>query len=65
MDKITLAEARRCNKNIPDSVQPTAHVHYRERVLDIADDLPKFSDVPEAFGGTGKRVERDGTPIEE
>ncbi|HEY8519205.1 MAG TPA: GFA family protein [Gammaproteobacteria bacterium] len=36
---------------------PTMHVHYRERLLDARDDLPKFSDLPIELGGTGELVE--------
>lgn len=35
---------------------PTLHVNYGERVLAIRDGLPKFSDFPENFGGTGKTL---------
>jgi hypothetical protein len=39
---------------IPDlAFAPTLHVYYSEKVLRIADGLPKFADFPEAFGGTG------------
>ena len=31
--------------------QPTAHVQYLHRVMDMKDDLPKFRDFPEGFGG--------------
>ena len=40
------------------------HVHYQERVLDIADDLPKFANLPEMFGGTGEMMQSDGTLME-
>ena len=36
--------------------RPQAHVHYAARVLDIADGLPKFADLPEEAGGTGQMV---------
>lgn len=32
---------------------PGVHVHYAENVLPIADDLPRFKDVPEPMGGSG------------
>lgn len=32
---------------------PALHLHYAERVMDIADGLPKFADFPERLGGTG------------
>jgi hypothetical protein len=49
---------------MPDALKPTFHCWYKERVLNISDDLPKFSDTPEVFGGTGKMMNSDGTPIE-
>ena len=39
-------------------------MHYQERVLDIADDLPKFANLPEMFGGTGEMMQSDGTLME-
>jgi hypothetical protein len=42
---------------IPDlSFQPQVHIHYGEKVLSIPDGLPKFKDVPEAFGGSGAQL---------
>jgi hypothetical protein len=35
---------------------PELHVHYGETVLPIRDGLPKFRDMPEAFGGSGDIV---------
>jgi len=32
---------------------PAVHVHYRERVLSIADGKPKFNDMPAEMGGSG------------
>ena len=37
--------------------QPTLHVHYQERVLDMRDGLPKFADQPKAFGGSGELID--------
>ena len=37
--------------------EPGFHIFYDERVLDLHDDLPKYADVPEAFGGTGTMVD--------
>ena len=34
--------------------QPAAHIHYGERVIDFNDGLPKFMDVPEDAGGSGR-----------
>lgn len=36
--------------------KPSLHVHYSESVLPIKDGLPKFKDVPEAFGGSGEQL---------
>jgi hypothetical protein len=33
---------------------PELHVRYRERVLRIHDGLPKYSDLPTEFGGSGE-----------
>tara|TARA_B100000700_G_scaffold158836_1_gene176040 strand:- start:85 stop:552 length:468 start_codon:yes stop_codon:yes gene_type:complete len=35
---------------------PDFHIFYDERVIDIADGLPKFNDLPETFGGSGNQV---------
>ncbi len=37
--------------------EPASHIFYSERVMDFADDLPKFADMPERMGGSGERVE--------
>ena len=37
--------------------EPAFHIFYEERVMDVGDGLPKFVDVPEQFGGSGKTVE--------
>jgi len=36
--------------------QPQVHIHYGEKVLALHDGLPKFKDVPEAFGGSGEQL---------
>ncbi len=36
---------------------PTLHINYGERVLPIADGLPKFRDMPERSGGSGVLVD--------
>ena len=42
---------------IPDlQFVPTHHVHYGEAVLPIRDGLPKFNDLPTAYGGSGEMV---------
>ncbi len=43
--------------SIPDLVfEPTLHTHYSEKVLTIADGLPKFNDFDPQLGGTGEMV---------
>jgi hypothetical protein len=39
------------------------HAYYKDRLVDMTDDLPKFADFPEAFGGSGKMLNSDGTPV--
>lgn len=36
---------------------PEAHVHYAKRIIDMADGLPKFKDMPEQAGGSGAMIE--------
>lgn len=35
---------------------PAAHVHYAARTINIADDLPKFADLPAQAGGSGRMI---------
>ena len=37
--------------------EPSHHCFYGERVLDVADGLPKYEDLPEPLGGSGKRID--------
>ena len=37
--------------------EPTFHCFYGEGVLHVADGLPKYEDLPENLGGSGKRLE--------
>lgn len=37
-----------------DWFQPEAHLWWSERLVDVADDLPKFLDFPAPFGGSGR-----------
>jgi hypothetical protein len=37
--------------------QPTAHVNYGERVIDMPDGLPKYRDMPERAGGSGVLID--------
>ena len=39
------------------SYQPAIHIHYGERVMDINDGLPKFTDVPAEAGGSGAMMD--------
>lgn len=36
--------------------EPAAHVNYGERIIDMRDGLPKFRDMPEGAGGSGKMM---------
>ena len=40
--------------------EPEMHLFYAERVVDFNDGLPKFVDMPEAHGGSGKMISEDG-----
>ena len=35
---------------------PTLHVHCKDAVLSVKDDLPRFADLPAEFGGSGETV---------
>lgn len=39
------------------SFAPQAHVYYAERMIDMADGLPKFKDMPEEAGGSGEMMD--------
>jgi hypothetical protein len=41
---------------LPDALKAQIHIFYADRVVDVADDLPKFKDLPEPFGGSGELV---------
>ena len=41
--------------------KPTFHIFYEERVMDVSDGLPKYVDLPEPFGGSGKTVGEPAT----
>lgn len=34
--------------------QPSGHVNYAERVMDVCDGLPKYRDMPDRAGGSGE-----------
>ena len=43
---------------VPDlKHEPTLHVHYATRTIDVKDGLPKFKDMPTDFGGSGDTIE--------
>ncbi len=42
--------------------EPAFHIFYEERVMNVNDGLPKFVDLPEPLGGSGKTVEESGSP---
>ena len=70
LDILGTSEIRRCGrtKKHPEDddrfLKPAFHCWYSERLYDVDDELPKFSDSAEAFGGTGKMLNNDGTPKE-
>lgn len=35
---------------------PAMHVHYQERLMDVPDTLPRFSDLPGESGGSGETL---------
>jgi len=37
---------------VPAEYAPVMHIFYRERVVDVKDNLPKYMGAPPAFGGT-------------
>ncbi len=37
-----------------DWFEPSMHIYYEERVVDIDDALPKYLDVPNEFNGSGR-----------
>mmetsp|Transcript_18820 Transcript_18820/g.47053 ORF Transcript_18820/g.47053 Transcript_18820/m.47053 type:complete len:96 (-) Transcript_18820:799-1086(-) len=39
-----------------EGFKPDMHIWYEQRVMDIVDGLPKFKDVPGAFGGSDETV---------
>lgn len=39
-----------------DWFSPSMHMQWEERVIDVADELPKFLDYPKELGGTGRTV---------
>jgi hypothetical protein len=42
---------------IPDlPFEPKLHVHYGEKVVSLRDGLPKFENVPQEMGGSGKTM---------
>ena len=39
-----------------DWFQPSMHLFYEESGIEVSDKLPKYLDMPEAFGGSGKTL---------
>jgi hypothetical protein len=64
MDIVAHPEIVRCLGEVPESMKASFHSWYSERVIDVSDDLPKFSDSPDDFGGSGKMLNSDGSLIE-
>ncbi len=52
-------------KDLPERVKPAMHCFYKDRLMDISDDLPKYADFPVAFGGSGKMLNSDGSAVAE
>ncbi len=40
--------------------EPTMHLFYDERVMDVSDGIPKFRNAPEGLGGSGEVVDDGG-----
>ena len=36
--------------------EPTMHLYYKDKTISIKDGLPKFSDFPTEFGGSGEML---------
>jgi hypothetical protein len=47
---------RVCGHSANFEIQPDLHINYAETVLPMRDGLPKFKDVPAAFGGSGEQM---------
>jgi hypothetical protein len=62
LDVVATSEIKRCyGGSLPDeSLTPSMHCWYRERVYDVADGLPKFAGMP----GASPLLNTDGTPVE-
>jgi len=54
----------KCNDGqLPTELEPTVHLYYEMRVKDVFDDLPKFSDFPAEFGGSGVMLDNQGNTV--
>jgi hypothetical protein len=51
------------SSKLPADLMPTVHVNYENRTLDSHDDLPKFHDLPAAFGGSGVGCDNAGNDV--
>ncbi len=56
IDMIVVYPMTLAGPNATFKFEPAFHIFYGERVMDVSDGLPKFVDMPEPFGGTGKMV---------
>jgi hypothetical protein len=58
---INVAAVSICDEAGQAPMKPGAHLYYADRVADFADDLPKFKNFPESFGGDGIMLNNDGS----
>lgn len=49
---------------LPEELSPRQHVFYADRLYDINDGKAKIADAPKEFGGSGRLLNDDGSPIE-
>lgn len=47
---------------VAEGFEPAMHIFYTSGIQQINDNLPKFVDLPTAFGGSGKEVNADYSP---
>lgn len=53
----------RTEEGLPEEMKPQRHIFYDNRLYDFFDDLPKFVDMPENFGGSGLQLTNEGKEI--
>jgi hypothetical protein len=44
--------------------KPTIHIFYTSGITTVTDGLPKFVQLPAAFGGNDVKCNEDGSPIQ-